>query len=194
MITRMDNKPSSTWLFPIPTTCTPTPMEGGRGDSIIVGSATDADGGPHSVPPNLSNHASNFHNLGPPPLCAGCNLRIVDKFYLSAVDSKWHVNCLKCSECGMELESQVSCYERDGLILCKEDYLRQVLKNASGLKIGYLVQHYKKGPLDLAVTIINIKWRSVATSRNCNFFEILERFVMLLYARWTCFVQRGLCW
>ena len=124
MITRMDNKPSSTWLFPIPTTCTPTPMEGGRGDSIIVGSATDADGGPHSVPPNLSNHASNFHNLGPPPLCAGCNLRIVDKFYLSAVDSKWHVNCLKCSECGMELESQVSCYERDGLILCKEDYLR----------------------------------------------------------------------
>ena len=44
--------------------------------------------------------------------------------YLSAVDSKWHVSCLKCSECGMELESQVSCYERDGLILCKEDYLR----------------------------------------------------------------------
>lgn len=59
-----------------------------------------------------------------PPLCAGCNLRIVDKFYLSALDSKWHTTCLKCSECGMELESQISCYERDGLILCKEDYLR----------------------------------------------------------------------
>ena len=115
MITRMDNKPSSTWIFPIPTTA--TTMEG---RDPIIGSG-DADG-PHSVP---NSNASNFHNLGgPPPLCAGCNLRIVDKFYLSAVDSKWHVNCLKCSECGMELESQVSYYERDGLILCKEDYLR----------------------------------------------------------------------
>jgi len=57
-------------------------------------------------------------------VCAGCNLRIVDKFYLNALDSKWHTSCLKCSDCGMELESQISCYERDGLILCREDYLR----------------------------------------------------------------------
>ena len=62
-------------------------------------------------------------NTGP-PLCAGCHLRIVDKFFLSALDSKWHTSCLKCSECGMELDSQISCYERDGLILCKQDYHR----------------------------------------------------------------------
>lgn len=81
---------------------------------------------PHDHPAlAVSNHAEDC-NLQEPqaPLCFGCNLRIVDKFYLSALDSKWHTSCLKCSECGMELESQVSCYERDGLILCKEDYLR----------------------------------------------------------------------
>lgn len=70
------------------------------------------------------NHLHAGHEDFLPPYCSGCHLRIVDKFYLSAVDSKWHVSCLKCSECGIELESHVSCYERDGLILCKDDYLR----------------------------------------------------------------------
>ena len=92
-------------------------------------------------PINASNSGSEI------AVCAGCNLRIVDKFYLNALDSKWHTSCLKCSECSvmilhtfvllkekknllciiffqMELESQISCYERDGLILCREDYLR----------------------------------------------------------------------
>ena len=58
------------------------------------------------------------------PLCAGCRLRIEDKFYLSAVDVKWHSACLKCAECGVELETQSSCFERDGHIYCKEDYRR----------------------------------------------------------------------
>lgn len=61
---------------------------------------------------------------GLPPLCAGCRLRIEDKFYLSAVDVKWHSACLKCAECGVELETQSSCFERDGHIYCKEDYRR----------------------------------------------------------------------
>jgi len=59
-----------------------------------------------------------------PPLCAGCRLRIVDKFYLCAVESKWHTSCLKCAECGVQLENQVSCFERDGHMYCKEDYVR----------------------------------------------------------------------
>ena len=59
-----------------------------------------------------------------PPLCAGCQLRIEDKFYLTAVDVKWHSACLKCAECGVELETQSSCFERDGNIYCKEDYRR----------------------------------------------------------------------
>ena len=86
------------------------------------------DGGRPPPPPMLQTNASNIVNDNSSEIaaavCAGCNLRIVDKFYLNALDSKWHTSCLKCSECGMELESQISCYERDGLILCREDYLR----------------------------------------------------------------------
>ncbi|TRY63386.1 hypothetical protein TCAL_11716 [Tigriopus californicus] len=58
------------------------------------------------------------------PLCAGCRLRIMDKFFLSAVEGKWHSSCLKCAECDVELETQSSCFEREGLIFCKRDYLR----------------------------------------------------------------------
>ena len=76
---------------------------------------------PHQA---ISLPPTSQHLIEEPPLCAGCNFRIVDKYYLSALDSKWHTLCLKCSECSMPLELQSKCYERDGLILCKEDYLR----------------------------------------------------------------------
>lgn len=59
-----------------------------------------------------------------PPLCAGCRIRITDKFYLCAVERKWHSSCLKCNECGSELENEASCFEREGQIYCKDDYLR----------------------------------------------------------------------
>ena len=76
----------------------------------------------HLVPPSSGETAAEA--AGQPPLCAGCRLRIEDKFYLSAVDVKWHSACLKCAECGVELETQSSCFERDGQIYCKEDYRR----------------------------------------------------------------------
>ena len=53
---------------------------------------------------------------GQAPLCAGCRLRIVDKFYLCAVERKWHSACLKCAECGSELENEASCFEKEGNI------------------------------------------------------------------------------
>ena len=81
-------------------------------------------GGCGSSSSAVTTSASVVNESNGPPLCAGCHLRIVDKFFLSALDSKWHTSCLKCSECGMELESHISCYERDGLILCKQDYHR----------------------------------------------------------------------
>jgi hypothetical protein len=61
---------------------------------------------------------------GEAPLCAGCRLRITDKFYLCAVERKWHSACLKCVECGSELENEASCFEREGHIYCRDDYLR----------------------------------------------------------------------
>ena len=54
--------------------------------------------------------------------------RIVDKFYLCAVERKWHSSCLKCVECGAELENEASCFEKEGHIYCRDDYLRYHLK------------------------------------------------------------------
>ena len=101
---------------------------------------------PHSSSgPSVISEANESTSM--PPLCAGCRLRIEDKFYLSAVDVKWHSACLKCAECGVELETQSSCFEKDGHIYCKDDYRRYVSKAAAssfarlrftlGLKMDY---------------------------------------------------------
>ena len=78
---------------------------------------------PSALPPPTTLLELPVDHQGP-PLCAGCRLRIVDKFYLCAVEAKWHAACLKCSDCGVELANQLSCFERDGNIYCKEDYIR----------------------------------------------------------------------
>ena len=56
--------------------------------------------------------------------CAGCGARIVDRFYLMAVDREWHAECLKCSECSLRLDNELTCFTRDGAILCREDYYK----------------------------------------------------------------------
>uniref|UniRef100_A0A673IXC0 LIM zinc-binding domain-containing protein n=1 Tax=Sinocyclocheilus rhinocerous TaxID=307959 RepID=A0A673IXC0_9TELE len=38
-------------------------------------------------------------------LCAGCGGKISDRYYLLAVDKQWHMRCLKCCECKLNLES-----------------------------------------------------------------------------------------
>ena len=91
-------------------------------------SSCSPDSHPHSHPsvtfPCNNDPIAMSESSAPLPLCAGCSLRIVDKFYLSAVEAKWHTACLKCSECGVELESQNSCFEKNGQIYCKDDYVR----------------------------------------------------------------------
>lgn len=56
--------------------------------------------------------------------CAGCGLLIQDRYVLLALDRRWHSSCLKCSECSSSLDSQVSCFTRNGKIYCKSDYYR----------------------------------------------------------------------
>ncbi|KAJ8922151.1 hypothetical protein NQ315_004086 [Exocentrus adspersus] len=56
--------------------------------------------------------------------CAGCGERIHDRYYLLAVDRQWHAACLKCCECKLPLDSDLTCFARDGNIYCKEDYYR----------------------------------------------------------------------
>ncbi|CAB1321775.1 unnamed protein product [Coregonus sp. 'balchen'] len=58
-------------------------------------------------------------------LCAGCGGKIADRYYLLAVDKQWHMRCLKCCECKLNLESELTCFSKDGSIYCKEDYYRR---------------------------------------------------------------------
>lgn len=72
--------------------------------------------------------ASPFPGVGSGSLdvtsCAGCGGRIHDRYYLLAVDRQWHAHCLKCCECKLPLDSELTCFARDGNIYCKEDYYR----------------------------------------------------------------------
>ncbi|KAL1472519.1 hypothetical protein MTO96_022924 [Rhipicephalus appendiculatus] len=62
--------------------------------------------------------------LAPPKLCAGCGAPIADRFYLLAVERQWHTRCLRCCHCKQQLDSELTCFARDGNIYCKEDYYR----------------------------------------------------------------------
>ena len=82
----------------------------------------ESSNGSHSSPNLTSTTSSSCSSSA--PLCAGCKLRITDKFVLEVVDAKWHSTCLKCVECGVELENQMACFERDRQFFCKEHYVR----------------------------------------------------------------------
>ncbi|XP_068235939.1 LIM/homeobox protein Lhx2-like [Palaemon carinicauda] len=56
--------------------------------------------------------------------CAGCSGRIIDRFYLLAVERKWHAGCLRCAACHSPLDAAVTCFARDGHIFCRDDYHR----------------------------------------------------------------------
>lgn len=57
--------------------------------------------------------------------CAGCGVKIIERFLLHALDRYWHTTCLKCSCCGATLaDIGSSCFTRAGMILCKNDYIR----------------------------------------------------------------------
>ena len=59
-----------------------------------------------------------------PGTCAGCGEAITDRYYLTTVEQCWHVHCLLCVDCHRPLDTQMSCYAKDGHIYCKEDYYR----------------------------------------------------------------------
>nr|ABO93218.1 Lhx2 [Platynereis dumerilii] len=60
-----------------------------------------------------------------PAPCAACGGKIIDRYYLLAVDKQWHINCLKCADCHLPLDSELTCFAKDGDIYCKEDYYRR---------------------------------------------------------------------
>lgn len=60
-----------------------------------------------------------------PCLCFGCGARILDRWLLCvSPDLQWHTSCLKCSECGQQLDEKCTCFMRNGKAFCKPDFMR----------------------------------------------------------------------
>ncbi|KAL0851776.1 hypothetical protein ABMA28_000086, partial [Loxostege sticticalis] len=72
----------------------------------------------------LKERESSEDSPAAPDECAGCGGRIQDRYYLLAVDRQWHGACLRCCECRLPLDTELTCFSRDGNIYCKEDYYR----------------------------------------------------------------------
>ncbi|XP_044295946.1 LIM/homeobox protein Lhx2 [Varanus komodoensis] len=88
-----------------------------KGDAPAISSAIDrGETETHAMPSISSERAA---------LCAGCGGKISERYYLLAVDKQWHMRCLKCCECKLNLESELTCFSKDGSIYCKEDYYRR---------------------------------------------------------------------
>ena len=57
--------------------------------------------------------------------CEQCGEEIIDKFYLSCLDTLWHQDCLLCSCCRVRLaQAGNSFYVKHGLLFCGRDYMR----------------------------------------------------------------------
>ncbi|KAF0293626.1 LIM/homeobox protein Lhx9 [Amphibalanus amphitrite] len=82
-----------------------------------------AETGPDAARPGLLRETAT-ETAGAARHCAGCRGQIADRFYLLAVDQPWHSACLKCYECKLPLDGDLTCFTRDGNIYCKEDYYR----------------------------------------------------------------------
>ncbi|XP_029115178.1 LIM/homeobox protein Lhx2 isoform X2 [Scleropages formosus] len=89
----------------------------GKPDSAAISSAIDM-GETETGMPSISSGERVA-------LCAGCGGKISDRYYLLAVDKQWHMRCLTCCECKLNLESELTCFSKDGSIYCKEDYYRR---------------------------------------------------------------------
>ncbi|XP_023710760.1 protein apterous isoform X2 [Cryptotermes secundus] len=95
------------------------------------GSFSDCDAfTPPLLHPKLEQHPNPGTPSTPPTsaddvvVCAGCAHRISDRFYLLAVDRRWHASCLQCCQCRQTLDGETKCYAREGNIYCKKDYYR----------------------------------------------------------------------
>ena len=93
----------------------PLPPPPPRGRRLTQALRSCASLPPQTMPSISSDRAA---------LCAGCGGKISDRYYLLAVDKQWHMRCLKCCECKLNLESELTCFSKDGSIYCKEDYYR----------------------------------------------------------------------
>ncbi|KAL3872016.1 hypothetical protein ACJMK2_039987 [Sinanodonta woodiana] len=72
-------------------------------------------------------------------ICAGCGCRILERYFLYAADKQWHVHCLRCADCKLSLDTELTCFAREGHIYCKEDYYRRFgAKRCARCQMGIL--------------------------------------------------------
>uniref|UniRef100_A0A5S6R0G8 Uncharacterized protein n=1 Tax=Trichuris muris TaxID=70415 RepID=A0A5S6R0G8_TRIMR len=78
-------------------------------------------------------HVGSTAEVASPPMkvCFACHENITDQFYLHVADHCWHIQCLQCCVCNTPLESSLTCFTRNGLIFCKEDYFKQFAKRCT---------------------------------------------------------------
>ncbi|MGH0119870.1 UNVERIFIED_CONTAM: hypothetical protein FKN15_059251 [Acipenser sinensis] len=118
-----------------------------KNDSAAISSAIDM-GETETNMPSISS--------GRVALCAGCGGKISERYYLLAVDKQWHMRCLKCCECKLNLESELTCFSKDGNIYCKEDYYRR-----------FSVQRCARCHLGISASEMVMRARDVVYHLNC---------------------------
>ncbi|KAL4219285.1 LIM/homeobox protein Lhx2 [Mactra antiquata] len=74
-----------------------------------------------SIDQMVPEHSRDHQNV----LCAGCGTSIQDRYFLLVAEQHWHVTCLRCADCHVQLDSQLTCFVRDSMIYCKQDYHRR---------------------------------------------------------------------
>ncbi|XP_043268548.1 LIM/homeobox protein Lhx5 isoform X2 [Venturia canescens] len=66
--------------------------------------------------------------------CAGCKKPILDKFCFKVLERIWHGDCVRCCDCGMELQEK--CYSRESKMFCRNDFFRRYGTKCSGCMQG----------------------------------------------------------
>ncbi|EFP01532.1 CRE-LIN-11 protein [Caenorhabditis remanei] len=62
--------------------------------------------------------------------CAACAQPILDRYVFTVLGKCWHQSCLRCCDCRAPMS--MTCFSKDGLILCKTDYSRRYGHRCAG--------------------------------------------------------------
>ncbi|VIO88338.1 homeobox domain containing protein [Brugia malayi] len=55
--------------------------------------------------------------------CVSCLIPITDQHFLLMNEQSWHYECLRCCLCHCSLHNASTCYYKNGMVLCRDDYL-----------------------------------------------------------------------
>uniref|UniRef100_A0A0N5AL21 LIM/homeobox protein Lhx9 n=1 Tax=Syphacia muris TaxID=451379 RepID=A0A0N5AL21_9BILA len=86
-----------------------------------------------SLDDNLSSVSSQLTDssdlLNSTNRCSACMQPILEQYFLMIADRCWHSECLRCCLCQRPLNTSSSCFFKDGLIFCRQDYTTKYVKH-----------------------------------------------------------------